>query len=42
VLAQSGVEHINWTKKDTDLDPLRAHPRFVAMLSAAEARVASP
>ena len=40
VLAQSGIEHINWTKQDTDLDPIRDHARYKAMISAAEARVA--
>ncbi|MDZ4741773.1 MAG: adenylate/guanylate cyclase domain-containing protein [Alphaproteobacteria bacterium] len=40
VLAQSGIEHVNWTKKDSDLDPIREHPRYRAMIAAAEARLA--
>ncbi len=39
VLAQSGIEHVNWTRKDTDLDPIRDHPRYKAMMAAAEARL---
>ena len=39
VLAQSGIEHVNWTKKDSDLDPIRDHPRYKAMIAAAEARL---
>ncbi len=36
-----GTGLINHAKIDPDLDPLREHPRFKAMLAAAEARVAS-
>jgi adenylate cyclase len=34
-------ELVNWAKTDTDLDAVREHPRFKAMLAAAEARVAA-
>ncbi len=40
VTAASGIEHINWTKRDSDLDPIREHPRYKAMIAAAEARLA--
>src|SRR6266568_9666215 len=36
-----GTGFINHAKIDPDLDPLRDHPRFKAMLAAAEARLAS-
>jgi adenylate cyclase len=35
-----GIEVLNWVKTDPDLDPVRDHPRFKAMLAAAEARLA--
>jgi adenylate cyclase len=41
VLAQSGIEHLNWTKKDSDLDQIRDHPRYKAMIAAAEARLSA-
>jgi len=41
VTAASGIEHVNWTKKDADLDPIREHPRYKAMIAAAEARLAA-
>lgn len=41
VLAQSGIEHLNWTKKDSDLDQIRDHPRYKTMIAAAEARLAA-
>ncbi len=41
VLETSGIEHINWTKRDSDLDSIREHPRFKAMIAAAEARLAA-
>ncbi len=34
------IEAINWAKADPDLDAIREHPRFKAMLAAAEARLA--
>jgi adenylate cyclase len=34
------IEALNWAKTDPDLDPIREHPRFEAMLAAAEARLA--
>ena len=40
VTAASGIEHVNWTKQDADLDPIREHPRYKAMMAAAEARLA--
>jgi adenylate cyclase len=33
-------EAINWTKTDPDFDLIRDHPRFKAMIAAAEARLA--
>jgi adenylate cyclase len=35
-----GIEVLNWVKTDPDLDPIRDHPRFKAMLAATEARLA--
>jgi adenylate cyclase len=35
-----GIEVLNWVKTDPDLDPIRDHPRFKAMLAAAKARLA--
>jgi adenylate cyclase len=34
------IEVLNWVKSDPDLDPIRDHPGFKAMLAAAEARLA--
>ncbi len=34
------IEAVNWAKTDPDLDTIRDHPRFKAMLEAAEARSA--
>ncbi|HVR93774.1 MAG TPA: adenylate/guanylate cyclase domain-containing protein [Casimicrobiaceae bacterium] len=34
------IEVLNWVKSDPDLDAIRDHPRFKAMLEAAEARLA--
>jgi adenylate cyclase len=36
------IEAVNWAKTDPDLDTIRDHPRFKAMLAAAEARSAQP
>ena len=35
------IELIHWSKTDTDLDCVRAHPRFMAMTAQAEARLAA-
>jgi adenylate cyclase len=34
------MDALNWTKSDPDLDLIRDHPRYKAMLAAAEARLA--
>jgi len=34
------IEAVYWAKTDPDLDLIRDHPRFKAMLAAAEARSA--
>ena len=34
------IEAVNWSKTDPDLDLIRDHPRFKAILAAAEARLA--
>jgi adenylate cyclase len=34
------IEVLNWVRTDPDLDAVRDHPRFKAMLAAAEARLA--
>jgi adenylate cyclase len=34
------IEVVNWVKSDPDLDSIRDHPRFKAMLAAAEERLA--
>jgi adenylate cyclase len=33
------IEAVNWARTDPDLDAIREHPRFKAMLDAAEARL---
>jgi adenylate cyclase len=33
------ADALRWTKTDPDLDPIREHPRFKAMVAAAEARL---
>src|SRR5262249_21630161 len=35
------AEYVDWIKKDTDLVPLRAHPRYQALIARAEARLAA-
>jgi adenylate cyclase len=40
LLAGADTKWLNWAKTDIDLDPLRDHSRFVAMIAAAEARFA--
>jgi hypothetical protein len=32
---------VNWMKQDTDLVPLREHPRFKALIARGEARLAA-
>ena len=41
VMASAQAPGINWFKVDTDLDPIRDDPRFMAILARAEARLAS-
>jgi adenylate cyclase len=38
--ARMPAEALRWTKSDPDLDPVRDHPRFRAMLEATEKRLA--
>jgi len=40
VLERCLADTVNWMQSDADLDPVRDHPRFKAMLVAAEARIA--
>ena len=40
VLENDTAETVNWAKVDPDLDPVRDHPRFKAMIASAEARLA--
>jgi adenylate cyclase len=40
VLKKTGSEQLEWLKSDPDLDPLRDHPRFQAMVRDAEQRLA--
>ena len=40
VLERCLADTVNWMQSDADLDPVREHPRFKAMLVAAEARIA--
>ena len=42
VFAQLKLEAITWAKTDPDLDPIREHPRYKAMVAAAEARLGLP
>ncbi len=42
VLEDVGIGFINHAKVDPDFDPIRDHPRFVAMIAEAEARLAAP
>jgi adenylate cyclase len=41
VLQQDTLETVNWAKVDPDLDALRDHPRFKAMLEGADKRLAT-
>jgi len=36
------AEPLGWTRSDPDLDPVREHPRFKAMLAAAVSRLGAP
>ena len=38
-LERCRTDALNWMRTDADLDPVRDHPRFRAMLAAAEARL---
>jgi hypothetical protein len=40
VLAKVRIEALRWIRTDPDLDAIRDHQRFRAMLAAAEARLA--
>ncbi|HEY4115166.1 MAG TPA: adenylate/guanylate cyclase domain-containing protein [Rhizomicrobium sp.] len=40
LLKTIGRSLLNWTKSDADLDPIRDHPRFLAIMAEAEARLA--
>jgi adenylate cyclase len=39
VLERCFADVVNWVENDADLDPVRDHPRFRAMLAAAQARL---
>ncbi len=41
VFRDAQVQSLNWWKIDSDLDPIRNHPRFQAMLAKAESRLAA-
>jgi adenylate cyclase len=41
VLEKDTLETVNWAKVDPDLDALRGHPRFKAMIEGAEKRLAT-
>ena len=40
LFAQITPQLLDWSKADTDLDPIRADPRFVALVEKAQARLA--
>jgi adenylate cyclase len=42
VIDKSQSEALVWMSTDTDLDSVREHPRFKAMIAAAKARLAAP
>jgi adenylate cyclase len=42
VVVKMQAESLSWIKIDTTLDNIREHPRFKAMIAAAEARLATP
>jgi hypothetical protein len=39
ILERCLADVLNWMQTDADLDPVRDHPRFRAMLAAAQARL---
>ena len=39
VFERDAAETVNWAKVDPDLDALRDHPRFKAMMAKADARL---
>jgi adenylate cyclase len=41
VLERDAAETVIWAKVDPDLDAIRDHPRFKAMLAKADARLAT-
>jgi adenylate cyclase len=41
VFARAQHQNLLWFKRDTSLDPVRSDPRYQAMESAAEARLAT-
>jgi adenylate cyclase len=41
VFQKDTLETVNWAKVDPDLDALRDHPRFKAMLEGADKRLAT-
>jgi len=41
VLSLDVEERLNWIESDSDLDGIREHPRFKAMIAAARARLAA-
>jgi adenylate cyclase len=41
VLEKDTLETVNWAKVDPDLDAMRDHPRFKAMIEGAEKRLAT-
>jgi adenylate cyclase len=40
-LAEVTRSELDWTETDPDMNPLRDHPRFKAMMAEAEARLAA-
>ena len=41
IFERDAAETVNWAKVDPDLDPVRDHPRFKAMMAQADARLAA-
>jgi len=41
VVISGAPEGLVWFKKDSDVDPIREHPRYKALIAAAEARLAA-